>query len=667
LKLNPEQEIAVKHKEGPILIFAGAGSGKTRVISNRIVHLVKKREVEPSSIIALSFTNKSSKELRERVLSMVPRKELRGIVLSTFHSLGLQILKKDIEKLGYHKHFLLQTPSDIESILVDILKQKKIEFKEIPIPVIQSHISKLKNMGEKYKDYLESNPSESGMIALSIYEDYNQVLKNINSIDFDDLILLPIRLIKEFEEVKEYYHKKYNYFMIDEFQDTNLTQYEFIKLLINKNKNLCVVGDDDQSIYGFRGSDVSLILNFEKDFKESKVVRLLQNYRSTTAILDLANSLILHNKFRREKKLWSQNVSYEKPRYVEREDERDEASFIADQIEHEMQKNHIQGSEISVLFRTNYQSRPIEEELRSRGIPYKLIGAYNFFDRKEIKDIIAYIRCIANSKDELSLLRILNYPKRGIGQTSISKIQQKSYDEEISTYEVLEKICADPDYIPEMKKNVSSQIYNFLELIQKYKQEFFSSNRLTETLKKLIKEINFEKEFSLEENDEKVIKARMLNLSEFINMLSYFESDWENENKPTLYDFLYRLSLLTNDEDTKEERDNRVQLMTMHLSKGLEFEVVFLIGIEEGIIPSSRTLSEMGDVDEERRLMYVGITRAKKRLVMTRARNRRKYGETFPTEESRFITEMNSEYFQQEKKDSEELTTNFLDELEKLK
>jgi DNA helicase II / ATP-dependent DNA helicase PcrA len=668
LKLNSEQEKAVIHKDGPILIFAGAGSGKTRVITNRIINLIQSYHVEPSSIVALSFTNKSSKEMRERVRKMISRKESRGLTLSTFHSLGLNFLKKHIDQIGYHPNFILQTPTETESILVEILKQHKYDITEIKIPNIQSIISKIKNMGENYFKELQLSLNTNDSIAADIFPDYNKSLKMLNSVDFDDLILLPIRILKEKEEIKKIYQKKFQYIMIDEFQDTNSTQYELIKLLVNEKQNLCVVGDDDQSIYGFRGSDLNLILNFEKDFQNVQVVRLLQNYRSNDKILSAANSLIKNNTSRKEKTLWTNIISHEIPRYVEREDEKDEAIFIIDEIEKELKKNHIEGSEISILFRTNYQSRPFEEELRLRSIPYKLIGAYNFFDRKEVKDLISYIRVVANHKDELSLVRILNYPKRGIGQTSIAKLQQNSFEKEISIFEVLENICAEPEYIPDIKKNIASKILEFLELIQKYRTEFFSGQSMTETLKKFIKDIGFEREFSLEETDEKVIKARMYNLSEFVNMMSFFESDWDAEGKPNLFDFIYRLSLLTIDDDNeKKERDDRIQLMTMHLSKGLEFDVVFLVGLEEGVLPSLRTIEETNSVDEERRLLYVGMTRAKKRLYLSRARNRKKYGETFPTEMSRFISEIPDDLLSKETFSSEESDFNLLDGLEGLK
>lgn len=668
MKLNSEQETAVRHLEGPLLIFAGAGSGKTRVITQRIVHLIKKHNIPPSSIVALSFTNKSSREMKERVRKLLNKKETRGITLSTFHSLGLNMLKKHIEKLGYHNPFILQTPGDLESLISDLLKQRKIDPKEIQPKVILSGISRIKNMGESYKNSLEFSLKETDKIAFELFDEYTKALKSLNSVDFDDLILLPMQILREFPDVREHYHRRHQFYMVDEFQDTNHVQYQLIKLLLNEKRNLCVVGDDDQSIYGFRGSDVNLILDFERDFKETRVVRLLQNYRSSMNILNAANSLIKNNTSRREKKLWS-HINHEyRVLYVERLNEKDEAAFVADEIERELKVFHREGSQIAILFRTNYQSRPFEEELRMRAIPYKLIGAYNFFDRKEVRDLIAYIRVIANPKDEVSLQRILNYPKRGLGQTSLAKIQAKSLDAGISIHEVLERICEEPDFIPEIKRNSASLIYEFLNLVHKYRAEFFHAKKMSEVLRHLISEVGFEKEISLEEDDEKVIKARMMNLSELVNMMAYFEEEWEGENKPGLFDFITRLSLLTSeDEPNSDARDNRVQLMTMHLSKGLEFDVVFLVGMEEGIIPSSRVLEESQNVDEERRLLYVGMTRARLKLFLTGASERKKYGESMPTNPSRFLEEISKDYMDIQTMKEDTTSYNFLEELEKLK
>ena len=661
MKLNNEQLEAVQTTEGAVLIFAGAGSGKTRVITNRIVRMIEDLHIDPKRIVALSFTNKSAKEMKERIHKMVNRKRTRGLELSTFHALGLKICKLHLEKLGYKTPFLLETPNDLEIIISDILKKHKIDPKIFPIKHILSQISFYKNSGK-----LKTEDKDWSLVVSKVFEDYNVIMKGLNAIDFDDLILKPIEIMEKFPEVKESYNNKFRYIMIDEFQDTNEVQYKFIKCILGNNKNLCVVGDDDQSIYGFRGSNKELILNFENDFYNTKVIHLLQNYRSTQKILNIANALIKNNLNRKDKSLFCNEEGEFIPLIIERENEKEEARYVIEQIKDLIIKEKIKGHNIAILFRTNYQSRPFEEELRLNSIPYKLIGAYNFFDRKEVKDLIAYIRLIANSKDDLSLMRILNYPKRGLGQNTQLKILEKAGEINSSAFEVLLRICENVEYIPEIKRNGASKIYELVNLIQKYNKDFYSSPKMSEVLKNLIKELEFEKEISLEEDDEKVIKARMLNLSELVNMLTYFEIDWEEDSKPTLFDFLMKLSLLTDDDKKDEKEDLRVQLMTMHLSKGLEFDTVFLTGLEEGIIPSSRSLDEIG-IEEERRLMYVGITRSKNRLFLTRAAERKKFGESILSIPSRFLEEIDSEFVMTEEKILEQSGFNFLDELEALK
>jgi DNA helicase II / ATP-dependent DNA helicase PcrA len=661
LDLNREQIEAVNSTNGPLLIFAGAGSGKTRVITNRIIRMVEELHIDPRKIVALSFTNKSAREMKERIYKLIGRKKIKGIELSTFHALGLKICKLHIEKIGFKTPFLLQTPNDLEIIISDILKKYKIDSKLFPIKQILSQLSYYKNSGKK-----RDETSEWSLLIDRIYEDYNSTMRGMNALDFDDLILKPIEIIKSSEDVRHYYHNKLKYFMIDEFQDTNEVQYNLIKQLLGNNNNICVVGDDDQSIYGFRGSNKDLILNFENDFPGTKVINLLRNYRSSETILSVANSLIKNNKNRREKILIGTIQGNFLPIVIERENEREEAIYIVDQIQDLIVRNKVRGGEISILFRTNYQSRPFEEELRLRSIPYKLIGAYNFFDRKEVKDLIAYIRIVANHNDDLSILRILNYPKRGLGQNTQLKIVEKASELEINIFEVLIKICEIPEFIPEIKRAAVSKIYELVNLIQKFNREFYTQPRLSEVLKNLIKEVSFETEISMEEDDEKVIKARMLNLSELVNMMSYFEIDWDEEGKPTLFDFLMKLSILSDDDDNDSKEDSRVQLMTMHLSKGLEFDSVFLSGMEEGILPSSRSTDDSG-IEEERRLLYVGITRAKTRLYLTRAKERKKFGESIPSIPSRFLEEIDKELVRWIGEETQETEVNFLDQLEMLR
>ncbi|EQA36414.1 putative ATP-dependent DNA helicase PcrA [Leptospira inadai serovar Lyme str. 10] len=654
---------------GPLLIFAGAGSGKTRVISNRISHMVQDHHIPASKIVALSFTNKSAKEMAERVRKLVPRNLLKGIVLSTFHSLGLGILKKHIEKLGYKQPFLLLNQADQEGLITGMLVAQKIEPKRAQVSEILGKISRVKNSGPEYLEFLRTSINEGDLTASSLFQQYQDSLKEQNCIDFDDLILLPSRLLVDFEEVREEYHKKFQYFMVDEFQDTNRTQYEFLRALMGTSDNLCVVGDDDQSIYAFRGSDVSLILGFEKDFPTATVIRLLENYRSTDVIVSAANSLIRHNSSRREKELYSRVPGARKVKYVERIDEKDEAEWVADSIREEIIKEARKGSQVAILFRTNFQSRPFEEVFRARDMPYKVVGGYNFFDRKEVRDLISYIRLIANQKDDASLLRIINYPKRGIGPGSISLVHEKAGHTKESLYETLFRVCESPDFIPDLNRKVASEIYNFVNLIEKAKKKFSSSPRLFFALRELIADLALEKEIILEEKEEKVAKARIYNMSELVNMLAFFEENNESGEKPTLFDFINRLAMLMEDAPNDEKEDNRVQLLTIHQSKGLEFESVYVVGLEEGILPNGRIATEENAVDEERRLMYVAMTRAKAHLCLTGAANRRKFGEQLSSEPSRFLKEIDSDtldWLSNEETRQQE-TDDFLQELEKLK
>ncbi|EQA62026.1 ATP-dependent helicase [Leptospira alexanderi] len=671
MKLSPEQEKAVCHVNGPILIFAGAGSGKTRVISNRIAHLIENVGVPAGKIVALSFTNKSAREMEERVRKMIPKQKLKGIILSTFHSLGLNMLKKHIGFLGYKQPFLLMNQNDQEGFLTTLLIANKVELKKAKVSEILGKISRIKNSGPAYREYLDSSLLESDQIANLIYDSYQATLKEQNSLDFDDLILLPGILLRDFAEIREEYHKKFQYFMVDEFQDTNQTQYVFLRALMGENRNLCVVGDDDQSIYAFRGSDLSLILNFEKDFPEANVVRLLENYRSTSVIIRGANSLIKNNLSRRSKELFSSISGGKKIRYLERMDEKDEAAYVVDCIREEIIKDARVGSQIAILFRTNFQTRPFEEELRSRSIPYKLVGGYNFFDRKEVRDMISYIRLIANTRDDASLLRILNYPKRGIGPGSVSAIHEKASQMGGSLYEILFRICESPDFIPSLQKKIQSEIYNFVNLIERTKKKFSTAPKMYFAFREFIQEVGIEKEILLEEKDEKVAKARSFNLSELVNMMSYFEENHDSPEKPTLFDFINRLNLLMEDESPSDEdkKDNRIQLLTIHQSKGLEFESVYVPGMEEGILPNSRVLTEESSVDEERRLLYVAMTRARKHLCLTGAANRRKFGEQTATQASRFLMEIDPETMDWVSNDEvrQQETDDFFAELEKLK
>ncbi len=668
MKLNSNQKKAVETTEGPLLVFAGAGSGKTRVITNRIASMVLEKQIPAGSIVALSFTNKSAGEMKERLRKMVPKEKLKGIVLSTFHSLGLRILKEHIQVLGYGEKFILFNANDQESFVSDLIKLHKLDPKKIPPKDVIKFISLQKNTQGS-----SGAQNETGFDELfAILEDYQSEMKKRNTLDFDDLILLPKEILKKHPEIAKSYHKKFHYFMVDEFQDTNQLQYDFLTLFRGESQNLCVVGDDDQSIYAFRGSNVELILNFEREFPGATVVRLLENYRSAAPIIQAANSLIKNNKSRKEKELYSLIPSTELVSDFEVSDEKEEAVFVASQIQSYLVKNEYQGNQIAILFRTNYQSRPFEEELRNRNIPYKVVGGYNFFDRKEVRDCIAYLRCIANHKDDLSLQRILNYPKRGIGSGSLQILLAEAQSKGIRLFEVFLRICESPDYLPEVKAKVRQEIYQLVEILETYQKKFFQADKMSLVLKELIQQVGLENAIRLEEEEEKIAKARIYNLSELVNMMSFFEAEEDKEEAPTLFSFLIRLSLLMEDDPKEEEgkEDRRVQLLTMHQSKGLEFDLVFVVGLEEGILPNSRVMDNPESVDEERRLLYVAMTRPRRKLYLTHSQTRRKFGEQMQAEPSRFLLELDRsvvDFHPLGEMPKEEAIEGFLADLEKLK
>lgn len=669
MELNPDQKSAVQHVQGPLLVFAGAGSGKTRVITNRIANLIEREKIAAGQIVALSFTNKSAREMEHRLRKMMDRKSLRGIVLSTFHSLGLKILKEHIEVLGYSPNFLLLNANDQEALVIQLLKNKKLDPKDFHPKEVIRRISLSKNTRGIYLDKLYDSSIDIDIVAREIYPVYIKALKDMNSLDFDDLILLPSDIFRKHPEIAESYHTKFKYFMVDEFQDTNELQYDFLTLLRGPHRNLCVVGDDDQSIYAFRGSNVQLILNFEKDFPDAKMVRLLENYRSTTMIIQAANSLIRNNVNRRHKDLYSNVPSIEKVEYYETQDEREEAIFVVGLIEDAYRKG-AKPNEIAILLRTNFQSRPFEEELRMRNLPYKVVGGYNFFDRREVRDMISYLRIIANPKDESSLMRTINTPKRGIGQTTLAKLYKESLETGQTLSDILGRIIESPDYMRDIKAKLRAEIYNYSEIIDKYRKKFAQAGKLAPVLRELILETGMEKEILLEEPDEKVAKARIYNMNELVNMLSFLEDDPDREEKVTIFDFLARLALLMEDDLKDEENeDKRIQILTIHQSKGLEFETVYVVGIEEGILPNSRVVDEKNDVDEERRLFYVAMTRAKRKLFLTGAKTRKKYGESIDTNPSRFLEEIDPETIHLHKLSGgdSEGGIDFLKELEKLK
>jgi len=650
MDLNSEQLVAVEHISSPIIIFAGAGSGKTRVIVHRIKNMID-HHIPGHSIIAVTFTNKSANEMKERLKNLVSPSKLRGMVISTFHSLGNKILQKEISVLGYRLPYTILDETDRLQILINIYKELKLNPDEIQDDNTLFLISLVKNSNKKIEQWVEENEyyfsDFSKEIFIEVYKLYNKNLYALNSLDFDDLIILPIKIFKQYPEILEKYHKKYKYFLVDEFQDTNPLQYELLKLLSEHTKNLCVVGDDDQSIYGWRGADVSIIQNFKNDYPNAKVVILNKNYRSTQIIIDAAYSLIKNNSQRIDKKVISMNhQEAEKIKIIECYDEKEEAEIVGELIQKKIIREKKKPGDFAILYRTNYQSRAFESELRKRNIPHYVVGGYRFFDRKEVKDILAYLRVIANPYDEVSLLRIINFPKRGIGEGTIEKIfqfmmeYQHANNEKITLIDAIYKIINEPHTIKGIQSNQFEALLNFIEFLEKYKKEFSINRSLSNALYKMVQELNLEQEFLKEGDKEEVARARFLNVSEIINMLSYFEEEWSESQPPSLFDFLARISLLSSGQDNYEYDRGKVQLLTIHLSKGLEFDTVFLCGMNEKIFPSERTLIESKGIEEERRLCYVAITRAKKELYMTYTLFRRRFGEEILQEPSRFLSEL---------------------------
>ncbi len=673
--LNKEQADAVRSIHGPLLVFAGAGSGKTRVITHRIKHMVA-QGVPPSSIIAVTFTNRSAKEMKSRLKQMMNRKDLRGMIVSTFHSLGNRILQKEIHNLpGYRHPFSIMTPDETINIFADIYRSLKMDPTEIKNDGIQFSVSLCKNSGMDPFDFAERNGVSVGADAFGeIFKRYQQMLNSYNSVDFDDLLILPQKVFETNPEVLERFRKRHRYYLVDEFQDTNPIQYNFMKMLVGSDKNICVVGDDDQSIYGWRGADVNIILGFQKDFPGAETVHLEYNYRSTGTILEAANAVIVRNENRVKKSLKATLGAGGPILGVMGEDEEREASLIADEIQKRIVKEKRHPGEFAILFRSNFQSRVFEQELRGRGVPVHVVGGYRFFDRREVRDMISYLRVVANPRDEISMKRIINRPRRGIGDATIKKINDyilSTEEEERPDFEgVIQRMMETPGLIPGIKAEAVAALREFLEFIEHYRRQFSSAVKLSPVLGGMIRELNFEMEFLRDGDNDNVAKARMLNLSELVNMLSFMESSWDNAEKPTLFDFLAQISMQAGDNENEDKPQEKVQLLTLHLSKGLEYPVVFLTGIEEGIFPAPRAIEESRFPDqalaEERRLFYVGITRARQQLYITCSATRRKYGEVMDTQPSRFLDELPEDLLNwiykcsTEQVDEEEFEDNFL-------
>ena len=636
--LNDKQKEAVEWPDGPILVLAGAGSGKTRVLTTKLAYLVNEKGVNPYNILAITFTNKAAKEMKERSFKMLGS-DAYHMQISTFHSLGLLLIRENYEKLGFDKNFTILDSDDSLTIIKKILKDMNLDPKVYNPRAIRNKISSAKNELMDSNYYSRFANSEYEEIVLEVFKRYEQKVVKNNSMDFDDLLLLPIKLFKKYPDVLEKYQDRFKYILVDEYQDTNEAQYILIKMLSKKYKNICVVGDLDQSIYGFRGANFRNILNFEKDYPDAKVVPLEENYRSTGNILNVANDIIKHNKQRKEKKLWTKNDNGPKIRYHRAYDEKDEANYVMEEI----RKLIVSGepkSSIAVLYRTNAQSRNMEEALLRDNIPYKVVGSFYFYNRKEIKDLISYLKLIYNSNDDVSLLRIINVPKRQIGPKTIENLATKAMEKGVPLYEAID----------------SGKELEFKKLIEKLKDE--SENvSLTELVEMILVESGMRKE--LESSKTLEAEVRLENLEEFKSITKNFE---ENNGVISLEEFLLEISLVSDIEEHKNNNDV-VTLMTIHSAKGLEFDHVFIIGLEEGLFPHMNSLNSSDEIEEERRLCYVAVTRARKTLTLVNAERRMLYGNTNCNPPSRFISEISDEYLDKDiKEDSKFNRDEMIDE-----
>ncbi len=614
--LNDKQKEAVLYNDGPLLIIAGAGAGKTKTLTTKIAYLIEEKYATPYNVLAITFTNKAAKEMKDRLYAMLGD-VAKKIQVSTFHSFGLKLLRENFELLGYDRNFVIMDSDDSLTVVKKIIKDLGYDPKVYNPKAIRNKISSCKNEMISAKAYERYAVSDYEQVIHKIYEKYEDKLYQNNSVDFDDLLLLPIKLFKENPDVLERYQDLYQYILIDEYQDTNQAQYILTKLISEKNRRITCVGDDSQSIYSFRGANYKNILNFEKDYPDAKTILLEQNYRSTSTILDAANQVIKNNSQRKDKKLWTDRGTGEKIKYYRAYNERDEAQYVIRKIK-ELVNRGTEYKDIAILYRTNAQSRVVEEEMLKENLPYRVIGSFYFYSRKEIKDLIAYLRLIHNSKDNISLLRVINTPKRGIGLKTIENLTSKADEEGISIYDAIN----------------SGKELEFKNTIEKLKI-VAEDLTLTELIDKVLDASGMKKELESEQSLES--EVRLENLEEFKSITKAFE---EKEGLISLEDFLLEISLISDVEEYKDD-PNRISLMTVHSVKGLEFDNVFVIGMEEGIFPHMNSLMENMALEEERRLCYVAITRAKDNLHLVNARRRTLFGKEQVNPVSRFMSEIN--------------------------
>ncbi|MDY4839022.1 MAG: DNA helicase PcrA [Lachnospiraceae bacterium] len=629
--MNDRQKEAVLHTEGPLLILAGAGSGKTRVLTHRTAYLIEEKGVNPYNIMAITFTNKAAGEMRERIDELVGYGS-ESVWVSTFHSTCVRILRRYIDRIGFSTNFTIYDADDQKTLMKDICKRLSIDTKIYKEKMFLNVISHLKDeLVDPITFSLQAQGDYVKQKQAQVYQEYQAALRNNNALDFDDLIVKTVELFKTDAEVLDYYNERFRYIMVDEYQDTNTAQFQLIRLLAKKYKNLCVVGDDDQSIYKFRGANIYNILNFEKEFPDAEVIKLEQNYRSTGNILNAANGVISNNVGRKEKVLWTENEEGEKIDFKEFDTAYEEADYVAGDIQKKVKKGQYHYKDCAVLYRTNAQSRLFEERFIVSNIPYKIVGGVNFYARKEVKDLLAYLKTIDNARDDLAVRRIINVPKRGIGATTLNRVQDYAIEKEINFYTAL-KMAED---IPSLGRS-AAKIKPFVTFIQamRSKLEFLSPSQILEDI---IEETGYVAELEAEDTDE--ARARIENINELVSKVVSYE---ESEENPTLSGFLEEVALVA-DIDSLDDESDYVVLMTLHSAKGLEFPQVYLAGMEDGLFPSYMSITSDNpteEIEEERRLCYVGITRAKKNLAITAARSRMIRGETQYNRVSRFVKEI---------------------------
>ena len=635
--LNPAQREAVEKTEGPVLILAGAGSGKTRVLTTRIGHLIEDKGVQPANILAITFTNKAANEMRERVEETL-ESDASDMWISTFHSCCVRILRKDINRIGYNRSFVIYDSADQVTLVKDCLKELNLNDKVFEPKMIISTISGAKDKLYDPKQFKAMHMNDNRMSKIAdVYALYQDRLKRNSALDFDDLISKTVELLKSDKEVLDYYRNRFKYIMVDEYQDTSKAQYELIKILAKEHQNICVVGDDDQSIYGWRGADIRNILEFEKDYDDVHVVKLEQNYRSTQIILDAANTVISNNIERKRKRLWSEKKDGELIKIQVAQDEIEESDFVADMIAKISREQNRSYKDFAVLYRANAQSRSVEDALNRSQIPYNIYGGTKFYERKEIKDLIAYLRVIQNPQDDISIKRIINVPRRGIGLRTIEKIEDRASLKQESIYSVLIDIETNSEISTKARNSISEFVDNVIGTLRTMREVY----PVSKLIEKVIESIDYYGYIDeLYKGDKEEAEERKDNVKEFISVAMEFEQNSEEKDLET---FLTGVALTS--ESSEEEEIDKVSLMTIHTSKGLEFPVVFIVGMEDGLFPIARAVRSMSDseIEEERRLCYVGITRAKEILYLTLTQKRTLYGKTNPSIASRFMEELPKE------------------------